>query len=281
MSSTLATTGRTSTAAPQRHQAAANPSRLASFGWLAELALLRGFELSYTWVKDQAQSAAAKDTAYANANRLVEWQRTINLFVEPQLQRLVIDLTWLVRALNLYYTTMHFGVTVAVLVWLYVRRRASYATARTVLIVSSMLALIGYFAFPLAPPRLYPCNCIVDTLDVVGGSWSYYSAQVSHIANPYAAMPSVHMSWALWCALVLWRVGGRRSLRWAAVAHAVLTLVAIVLTGNHYWLDAVGGAAVLLVGASLTNWLRRLRRQLRPAETLFCARQQVAGVSNG
>ncbi len=238
-----------------------SPSRVQKFRWVGELLLLRSFEFSYMKIKDLAQTADAKARAYRNAHRLVEFERSLHIFIEPHLQRLALDATLLVRFMNLYYTMMHFTVTAGVLLWLYLRRRPFYSHARTVLLVSSMLALIGYFAFPLQPPRLYPCDCFVDTLDVVGGSWSYYSNQVRHIANPYAAMPSVHFTWALWSAIALYRFGGRRWLRVAAVTHAVLTLLAIVLTGNHYLLDAAGGALVLGAGSLIVNLVKGWRSQ--------------------
>lgn len=244
----------------------------ASFRWLGELLLLRGFEFAYMFVKDIAWTSGTDRRAWSNSNRLVALEERMHLFIEPRLQDLFMSSTWLIKGMNLYYTTAHFLVTVAVLVWLFVRRRAVYSHYRTILLVSSMVALVGYFAFPLAPPRLHYCDCIVDTLDVVGGSWSYYSNQIKHVANPFAAMPSVHMLWALWVAWVLHRQGGRRWLRAAGWAHAAITLVAIVVTGNHYWLDAVGGAVVLVLGALLVVRLQRWWRQrsaAAPAEQIL------------
>jgi hypothetical protein len=243
-----------------------------SFRWLGELLLLRGFEFAYMFVKDLAWTSGTDRRAWSNSNRLVRLEERLNLFIEPRLQDVFMSSTWLIKGMNLYYTTAHFLVTVAVLVWLFVRRRPVYGHYRTILLVSSMVALVGYFAFPLAPPRLHYCNCVVDTLDVVGGSWSYYSNQIKHIANPFAAMPSVHMLWALWVAWVLHGQAGRRSLRMAGWSHAAITLVAIVVTGNHYWLDAVGGALVLVAGVFLMRRARRwwaARSQRVPAEQLL------------
>ena len=205
------------------------------------------------WVKDLAQTNGIKTRAYRNANRLVEFERSLHLFIEPNLQNLFMNSTLLIRFLNLYYTTMHFAVTSGVLLWLYVRHQQRYGRMRTILLLSSTLALIAYFAFPLLPPRLYPCDCLVDTLDVVGGSWSYYSNQIKHLANPYAAMPSVHFSWALWSGIALWRYGRHRVTRVIGVVHPMLTGFAIVATANHYWLDAVGGAIVLALAAWLVT----------------------------
>jgi hypothetical protein len=249
------------------------------FRWVFEIALLRAFEWSYMWVKDQAQSLEAKHRGHRNARRVANFEDSFNAFVEPHLQRMVMDMTWLIKALNLYYTTMHFAVTVGVLVFLYVRRRPFYSHARNVLLLSSALALIGYFAFPLQPPRNYACNCINDTLDILGGPWTYQDAAVQHIANPYAAMPSVHFSWALWSALYLARLGGRRSLRYLGVAHVVLTFFAIILTGNHYWLDAVGGALTIGVAALALNLIKGWRSS--SSAPLSGTHEEIPGVRAG
>lgn len=243
---------------------AAGGKRRHPLQWVGEIVLLRVFEFGYMFVKDLAQSGglATKSRAYLNGRRLVELERTLHLSSEPWLQGLFIGSTTVIRLFNLYYTTMHFFVTLAVLVWMYVRQPNQYSRARSILLVSSAVALIGYFAFPLVPPRLYyyECDCLVDTLDVVGGSLSYYSNQVRHLANPYAAMPSVHMTWALWAGLAMIRFGGRRLLTVIGVTHIVLTLAAIVVTGNHYWLDAVGGALVLAIGTWIVKAVSTWRR---------------------
>jgi membrane-associated phospholipid phosphatase len=224
------------------------------------------------FVKDLAWTSGTDRRAWSNSNRLVALEERMHLFIEPRLQDLFMSTTWLIKGMNLYYTTAHFLVTVAVLVWLFLRRRAVYGHYRTILLFSSMVALVGYFAFPLAPPRLHYCDCIVDTLDVVGGSWSYYTNQIKHVANPFAAMPSVHMLWALWVAWVVHRQARRRWARAAGWTHAAITLVAIVVTGNHYWLDAVGGAAVLVLGAVVVvrtqQWWRQ-RSAAAPAEQIL------------
>jgi hypothetical protein len=253
------------------------------FRWLGELILLRSFEWTYTQAKNLAQDANDNATAFANAARVVRWQDRLGLFVEPRLQDLVIGNTVLVRFLNLYYTLAHFLVTVLVLLWLYLRHLDVYTKQRSVLLAGSMVALIGYFVFPLAPPRMYNCNCIVDTLDVVGGSWSYYSQSVKSIANPYAAMPSVHMMWALWVAIVVVRTAQSRALRMAGPIHAVLTFAAITMTGNHYWLDAVGGALVLAIGAALVEpmwrWWRRPTASDESDDTSGSSTEQLSSVA--
>ncbi|GIT00413.1 MAG: hypothetical protein CM1200mP26_21250 [Acidimicrobiales bacterium] len=116
------------------------------------------------------------------------------------------------------------------------------------------------------PPRLLS-NCgefggclatlhpYVDTVTDVGGLWSFDSGTMQSVSNQYAAMPSLHFAWATWCALVLWPIVRNRAARALVAAYPVATLFAVIVTGNHFWLDAVGGLVVLGAGSLLAGLL--------------------------
>jgi membrane-associated phospholipid phosphatase len=105
------------------------------------------------------------------------------------------------------------------------------------------------------PPRLLPEEYgFVDTLAHYGGIWSFDSGAMQKVSNQYAAMPSLHFAWSTWCALVLVPTFRRRWLKALAIAYPVCTLFAIIVTGNHYWLDAAGGAVILAIGAAAGRW---------------------------
>ena len=160
--------------------------------------------------------------------------------------------------MNVYYGTLHFIITAGLLVWVYLRRHQHYRQYRNLLGMTTALALIGYFAFPLAPPRMTPCHdCFVDTLDTIGGLWSYHSSAAKAIANPFAAMPSLHFGWALWCGTLLWSFARNPFVRSFSVIYPAMTLLAIVVTANHYWLDAVGGAIIFFAASYTLRYLRR------------------------
>ena len=128
--------------------------------------------------------------------------------------------------------------------------------------ITTGLALIGYWAFPLAPPRLLKWHGFVDTLDTIGGLWSYNSPVAKAVANPFAAMPSLHFGWALWCGMVFWTLTSNRWARAMAFIYPFLTLSAIVITANHYFLDAVGGAIVFGAALLIQNaWERSMARR--------------------
>ena len=144
------------------------------------------------------------------------------------------------------------------------------------LLSTTALALIGFSVFPLMPPRLVS-DCVspyggcagfqfVDTLRSVGGLWSFDSGAMSDLSNQYAAMPSLHFGWSMWCCLALYPTFRSRVIRTLLVLYPMFTLFAIIVTANHYWLDGIVAAALV---AGAISWLYRptwvRRDELQPA----------------
>lgn len=152
--------------------------------------------------------------------------------------------------------------TIGVLVYLYRRWSDDYPVLRNAIAISSAIALAGFAFWPLMPPRLLPASFgFVDTLDQYPTFWSFQRGAVNAISNQYAAMPSVHCIWALWCTYVL--VPRVRSV-WAkvlALLYPAGTLVSIVLTANHFVLDAVAGLVVLVAGTAIAGVATRAGRR--------------------
>jgi hypothetical protein len=201
----------------------------------------------YAWTRNRhgAESADAYDAAVRHARSLVAVEDALRLPTEAALQSAVLGQKALLRACGAYYGTAHFLVTLAVLAWCVLRRPRQVDRLAGVLLVATFAGVAVFAAYPVAPPRLLP-DGTVDTLAVLGGVWSYDHGVLERISDPFAALPSLHLAWATWCALALRHLGGRR---WAAVGalHVLLTLVAVLLTGNHWYLDAVAGAALVLL----------------------------------
>jgi hypothetical protein len=246
------------------------------FGWLKETAIVVGFYYVYQTIRSLADHGGVTNRAYGNARRLVGWERRIGIFHEQSIQQAVLAARWFIKAMNIYYGTLHFVITVGLLVWLYMKRHHAYRAMRNLLGLTTGLALIGYWAFPLAPPRLYKCNhsipvpgpdgyaigkCFVDTLAKVGGLWSYHSPVAKAVANQYAAMPSLHFGWALWCAIVIHRHSRHAWVRALGLLYPLLTLMSIVVTANHYFLDAAGGALLILTASAVIRVHERRRSQ--------------------
>ncbi|WP_180686509.1 phosphatase PAP2 family protein [Streptomyces gossypiisoli] len=181
--------------------------------------------------------------AFRNAHRVWDLERAVRLPGEGVVQSLVLHSEGLVRLANTYYATVHFPATAAFLVWLYLRRPGHYVWARRVLAAVTATALMLHLAFPLAPPRMLAATGLVDTGRVYGPS-VYGSPQTDQLSNQFAAMPSLHFGWALMVAIGL-IVATRSRRRWLWLLHPLLTLLVIVGTANHYWLDSIVVAALL------------------------------------
>lgn len=217
----------------------------------------------YTLVRNtQGSAAVSAGHALSNARTLIQLERAFGIFHEQGIQAAFVQARAFMRFWNVFYGSAHFVVTGFALVWLFRRTPHRYRFWRTVLAVTTALALAGYALFPLLPPRLLPTSYgFVDSLEAFGGLWSFESGGVARLSNQYAAMPSLHVAWALWSAAVL--VPAMRS-RWARAlvfAYPAMVVFAIVVTANHYFLDAVAGALTLLAGYGLarvlTYWMRR------------------------
>ena len=162
---------------------------------------------------------------------------------------------YLANISNYYYAVMHFVVVIGVLVWVYVKRPMNYRSARTVLYATNAVAAVGFWFFPLAPPRLLPGYGFVDTVIKyhTWGSWG--SGGVSKVSNEFAAMPSLHFAWSLWAGVTLFMLSRNWWVRGFGVAYPLVTFLVIIGTANHYVLDAAGGVVVLIGGFVLQQFL--------------------------
>jgi hypothetical protein len=189
----------------------------------------------------QAGGAAA-----SHALSVVSAERFLGIFHERAVQALFIKWDTVTDAFNLYYGGTHFLVPAAALGWLLLRHPERYARARTALVVTTAVGFAFFWLFPVAPPRLLPGGFgIVDTMRATGAG-HVESTLISTAGDQYASMPSLHVAWAVWCALALYPVLRHRAVRVLAVAYPVMTTLVVVATGNHYLLDAAAGA--LLAG---------------------------------
>src|SRR4051812_4311051 len=186
--------------------------------------------------------------ALHNARDVIGIERTLGVFSEARLQDAFLHDTALIRFLNVYYLVAHVMVTVAAFVWLYVRHADMYRRFRNVMVTITLTGLVGHLLVPLAPPRMFPHLGFVDTARVFGPASYGAGSPYKGFANQFAAMPSLHFGWAL---VIAWAVLLATKSRWRyfVILHPVITLAAIVLTANHYWLDAI--VATFLFGFAL------------------------------
>jgi len=224
---------------------------------LRELALIAVLWVTYSLGRFAADGHV--DTAMANANRVWDLERLLRLPGEDGLQHLLLRAGSLVEAANSYYAYVHFPATISFLLWVYLRRPADYRPVRNTIVLLTGAALAVHLIFPLAPPRMLAETGLVDTGHLFGPS-VYGSPATDSVTNQYAAMPSLHVGWSLLVAVTLIALTrGRWRLVW--LAHPLLTLLVVIGTANHYWLDAAVAAA-LLAGALRVTGLGRRSREL-------------------
>jgi hypothetical protein len=219
--------------------------------WIREILLIAALYLAYSLVRSALGGSA--DLAEDNAQRIISLERALGIFHERSIQR-VLDDPSVIRPLNTFYALAHFSVTLGVLLWLFLRR-SNYSLRRNAIMATTALALVGYAVFPLMPPRLYPDDGIIDSLEVFGAPWTYQRESAGAISNQFAAMPSLHVAWALWCTWAVWQEARRRWIRAVAVAYSSVATVAVIATGNHFVLDIAGAAIVLAAGIAVARLL--------------------------
>jgi hypothetical protein len=180
-------------------------------------------------------------------------ERWLHLPSETTLQGWVLPHAGVVRVANYYYATAHLTGMVVFLVWLWVWHRDQYARWRTTVAIFTGLSLLAQIV-PVAPPRLIGGTNLVDTAQIYGQS----VYQLIDFADQYAAMPSIHVGWAVLIAVAAWQCS-RGVFRYVGLAHGVATTLIVVVTANHYWLDGI--AAVMLLALA---WLaaRALERRM-------------------
>jgi membrane-associated phospholipid phosphatase len=231
--------------------------------WWAEVLAILVFYAVYSAVRNSVSTNP--DPPFQHAKELIEWERHLGIYHELTLQRWALHFRPLIIAMNYVYGSLHFAVTAGAGIYLYRTWSDDYPKWRNTLAITTGLALIGFYFWPLMPPRLLPAHYgFIDTLAKYPTIWSFNSGEVSKLSNQYAAMPSVHCAWALFCACVL---VPRVKQRWAkilAAAYPALTVTAIVLTGNHYFLDAVGGFITLGIAYLAATQIEKIRQRLRP-----------------
>ncbi len=257
----------------------AAPGGGSRYGWRlgVELTVIVSGFLLYRMVRLVVKDEI--DQAFANSSKVIDAERALGIFNEVSFQDAVIAHDALVWMLNRYYFFAHFIGTVAFLAWLYVRHFHHYGRVRRVMVGVTFVALALHVAFPLAPPRWFPEKGFVDTLQTYGPK-IYDSDTITATANQIAAMPSLHVAWALVGAWAIIRAGStwRRHL---ALAHPAIMTVVVVITANHWWLDVVAAVAlvagVIAADAPIQRALERRRgRPDRPDTESQAARDELA-----
>lgn len=228
------------------------PVRTGRQALLAEITLLLPAGLFYFLVRG-LMDARASD-AIANAWRLIDFERSLGIFFEPELQESLLRSTVLETTVNWIYIWMHWPVVIGTMVWLIARRpHENYRVYRNAFLLSGAIGMCIFALHPVAPPRLVPGLGLVDTVTL--NSHSYRVLQPPALTNPYAAMPSLHFGWNLLFGIALVRESRNRAIRAFGLIMPMLMFVSIVLTANHYVVDGLAGGALALASLLVVSKL--------------------------
>lgn len=234
-------------------------SRLLPRGWgdlLRQIAIFAGFYLLYELVRAEVAANPLNPgyRAFANAARIIRLEHSLHIFVEPAIQSLALRHDWLMDGCDWLYLNGHFLATLGVLVFLYRRHNGLFPCVRNSFMVAMAIALVGYACYPTAPPRLMPGYGFVDAIrqftgvDVERGTGSAFF-------NLYAAVPSMHVCFALLTALPMARLSGRRWAQLLWFLYPAAVTFAVIATGNHFLIDVLMGmltfAAAVLAAEGL------------------------------
>ncbi|MFF9121780.1 bifunctional glycosyltransferase 87/phosphatase PAP2 family protein [Streptomyces sp. NPDC014889] len=235
---------------------------------LLELLLIRVTYAAYQQVRLAATGgtiSGGRARAERHGDEILSIERFLHIDIEHAVNHAVVKIGWLRDFFDFYYESFHFVVPLTVLGVLYWRRPVDYRWARAALGFATLLALVGFWLYPLAPPRLMPALGIIDTVHGVQDFSQPDYGTLTALTNQYAAMPSLHFGWSLWCGVVIAVVAPKWWMKALGLLHPLCTVSAIVATGNHWVLDAVGGAIVVGAGFGLTYLLSGPRAAGVPA----------------
>ncbi|WP_442815652.1 phosphatase PAP2 family protein [Streptomyces sp. NBC_01795] len=224
---------------------------------MLELLLIRVGYWAYSYVRGHAPDS--RSLAEGHGDQILRLESFLHIDMEHSLNKLAVRTGWLRDFADFYYTTFHFLVPIALLAWLYVRKAPQYRTARTALSFATLLGLVGFWLYPLAPPRLMPGLGYIDTAHGPQDLSNPDFGALTQLSNQYAAMPSLHVGWSLWCALIIFKMTKNWWLRALGALYPALTTFVVMATANHYLLDAAGGVLVVAAGFLGQRLLARTR----------------------
>ena len=214
-----------------------------AFGAMREIALAGTAYLLYSMARDSAYEANPAG-AFENALKVIHFELAIGVFNEAVFQQWMLESArGFVYLLNWVYVVGYVPILLIIATYLYWRNRELYVKYRTVAFVAFCIAAVSYELYPLAPPRLLPSLGFVDTLGLLG-PYEYHGSMDAALYNPYAAMPSMHLALVFLIAIIAVR-HARLVWKVLSLSYLSLMLLAIVVTGNHYWVDALAAAGVI------------------------------------
>ncbi|HUZ83727.1 MAG TPA: phosphatase PAP2 family protein [Gaiellales bacterium] len=252
-------------------------SRLLPRGWrdfLLQLGLFVVIDLLYEFTRTLADSNV--QTAFQHARNVVHLERAVGIFNELDVQHWVLHRSWATSIADYTYFYSYFTVTVVFMLWMYLRRNDYYYFVRNAVFVADGIALLGFALYPTAPPRMLSDLGFVDLLERTA---TLNHGSFAALANPFAAVPSVHTCYATLTGVVCFLLVSRRPLKLLFLLYPLLIVFAIVATGNHFWFDAITGATAALTALSAAWLIERWHPTLPPSARRRLRLQRSTGIA--
>ena len=219
--------------------------------WWFEILLIAAFDMAYEQVRNLVRLQPAE--AINHGIEVLRISRWFHVDFGAAFNALLVDHRWLATIADYDYSILHLPLTAGVLVWVFWKHRDRYLPIRNVLLLTTLLGLIGFWMFPMAPPRLLPGDGFVDTV-VYFNTWgSVADPKMASATNQFAAMPSLHCAWALWTGLCLFFLSKSRIVRAFGALYPIWTIFVVLGTANHFLPDCVAGIACVAVSAALVS----------------------------
>jgi hypothetical protein len=236
-------------------------ARVLPQGWLDALRQLSLFATAYfAYRLTRGLVEGDANAAFAHARSLISIERGLHVFVEPSIQAWASGSHFVMVLASWLYVNAQGSITIAALLYLYLRHNRNFYFVRNMFMISMAIALIGYTFFPTAPPRFMPEWGFIDTVsDFTPVNLSHTSASMSTLFNPYAAVPSMHVAFALMIGWPLALLARSSVVRVLWVVYPFVMTFVIVVTANHFILDALLGALTACASAYGASWLARAR----------------------
>jgi len=229
--------------------------------WWTQVLVIGFFLWAYDAINNL--SSLRRTSALAHGLGIVHLEQRLHLDPELTLNHWLASHLTLGRMLADYYDTLHFFVTLGVLFWVWWRHSSRYRLLRNTLVGTNLIGFAVFWLYPVAPPRMLASFGFVDIVSVTHAVGAWSTGALASQANEYAAMPSLHVAWAIWCALAVWVVRRDAISRTIAVAYVGVTSIIVIATANHYLLDVAAGALTAAVSVAFALIWERCRRPSR------------------